>query len=407
MIPNPRGLRRWAAIMVVMLPLAQGLPWAAAGLTLVVSSEAQARAGSSRGYSRPAVRTPSTRAPASGGDLALSRRGSAEALQRYRNTQRPSVAPPADITTGRRGWTPPPYAAPVPGLGLGQALGLWFLLDTLNRPGHASYFRDHRDDPDYRDWRREADQRAANDPQLRAKLSQLDENLAQPAPSPKPTSFPILPVAILGGTLLVLWQARRKLAKQPPGMAASPFRLGMTIRVDPTPFVLAQGATKVKPPAGPVNSATAIGQLPPLDRLYVADGFFQLHRNGKTVDECRWFSPLDQFTPADEAEWGFWLDPAQGAIGGPSFQTKDGKIYQRVWQPGDRPIPPRLFTETIRTISGTTTRRLSVMLYGAPLGLPPPAPTTEYVLLAMVEADPQAWVEIHVGLDVNPAALSL
>jgi hypothetical protein len=57
-------------------------------------------------------------------------------------------------------------------------------------------------------------------------------------------------------------------------------------------------------------------------------------------DECRYFSLLDQITPASQDEWGFWLDPAQGMIGWPQFQTKDGKLYDRVWAPGGPRVAP-------------------------------------------------------------------
>ena len=77
-----------------------------------------------------------------------------------------------------------------------------------------------------------------------------------------------------------------------------------------------------------------------LHRLYLPGGkaFFQLHLGaGGQPDECRYFSRLDEVTPADGQEWGAWLDPAEGMIGWPSFQTKDGKMYGRVWAPSDRP----------------------------------------------------------------------
>lgn len=47
------------------------------------------------------------------------------------------------------------------------------------------------------------------------------------------------------------------------------------------------------------------------------------------------------------------------------------------------------------------------MLYAAPTGAQPPAPTTEYVLVEAVEEDGQAFVDIHAGIDINPQALSL
>jgi hypothetical protein len=47
------------------------------------------------------------------------------------------------------------------------------------------------------------------------------------------------------------------------------------------------------------------------------------------------------------------------------------------------------------------------MLYAASTGAPAPAPETEYILVAAAEASGRAWVEIHAGIDINPAALSL
>ena len=47
------------------------------------------------------------------------------------------------------------------------------------------------------------------------------------------------------------------------------------------------------------------------------------------------------------------------------------------------------------------------MLYGVPTGLAPPAPPSEYILVAAVEQSGQAFVEILAGIDFNPAALSL
>ena len=94
-------------------------------------------------------------------------------------------------------------------------------------------------------------------------------------------------------------------------------------------------------------------------------------------------------------------------IGWPQFQTKDGKLYDRVWSPGQTRANPRAMTETIEDLSGTTTRKLAAMMYGAATGAALPAPATEYVLVAAVDAAGEAFVEIHAGIDVNPASLDL
>ena len=56
---------------------------------------------------------------------------------------------------------------------------------------------------------------------------------------------------------------------------------------------------------------------------------------------------------------------------------------------------------------GTSQRRLLAMLYAGPTGAARPAPATEYVLVAVVQEQGSAWVEVHAGIDINPAALTL
>src|SRR5262249_11417189 len=155
------------------------------------------------------------------------------------------------------------------------------------------------------------------------------------------------------------------------------------------------GATKVPVPraaGGKVQaSVAAVGALSDgvtLHRLYLDErSVFQLHldKSGRP-DECRYFGRIDEVRPADDAEWGFWLDPDNGVIGWPVFETKDGKSYTRVWAGSDARVPPRRFTERLQDAQGVRTRRIEAMLYAAPLGRPPPAPQTEYILVAMVEA---------------------
>jgi hypothetical protein len=209
---------------------------------------------------------------------------------------------------------------------------------------------------------------------------------------------------------------RHKLSGE--GYAPSRFRVGMTLTLDPAPFILAAGATKVPVPdpggGDTLVSVEAVGTLEAggvrLTRLYLPGeaGFFQLHLGADgSPDECRYFGRIDEVTPADASEWGFWLDPAEGAIGWPEFQTKDGKVYPRAWAPGAGRVEPQAFTESVATAAGTREVRRQAMLYAAPTGSPAPAPQTEYVLVAAVEAGGQAWVEVHAGIDVNPAALAL
>ena len=422
--------------------------------------------GGSGGYRRPSMPAP-VFGGSSPGDRAMSRSRSSEALRDFRASQRPPAlarppagAPRAAAPGGGWGWgqgggwgTAMPRRAPSWGGGWGgvsprrsfgtgvvTGVALWAAFNALNSsPGQAAgYFQAHRDDPAYREWRQEADRVAARDPDVAARLAELDRRLAQLEPRPGSTGggpaiaaeptrgFPIWGILFVGGgvvVLFLLWWRRssgspagdRPAAPALSGSAETRFRVGMVLPVDPSPFLLAAGITKIQPPAeGGMVSVEAVGLLRygdvVLHRLYLpgSRSFFQLHLGADgRPDECRYFSTIDEVAPADRQEWAFWLDPAQGMIGWPSFQTKDGKTYGRVWAPGDSRIPPRRIEETRQYLDRVERRRLDAMLYGAPSGGTPPAPDTEFILVSAVEAGGQAWVEIDAGIDINPSALNL
>lgn len=379
-----------------------------------------------------------------------------------------------------RGWNPGGAVLSGPrGFGMWDAAFLWFLLSTLNRPGHTDFFRNHQDDPALRDWRAQAEQAARNDPQIRAQLDQLDRSLAQQQGQPRdpdylPPDVPpevatanrdavtptehhgagigmVLGVVVVGGGLLgALAMARNR--RSGPGNGSSGgeggmnrtgtmgsiasagdmlrhkmsgegytpdrYRLGMTVTMDPTPFLLAGASLKAAAPqAAQRLSVEGLGQIAAagagesLLRLYLPgqdSPMLQVHPGPDgTPEECRYFTLLDEVTPADEAEWQAWLDPREGMIGWPEFQTRDGRRYARLWQPGSQPVPPRELRESLQTTAGTRERRCLAMLYAAPTGAPAPAPQTEYILVQSVEDGSSAWVEIRAGIDLNPASLGL
>ncbi len=390
----------------------------------------------------------------------MSRGTSSRALRDYQAGQRPpdTYARRPPPMGGDRGWGPmggggsvmtrrPPVwgewgggataRRQSPGSGILTTIALWAALNALSSPGQAEYLHAHRNDPVYREWRQEAERTAARDPEVAAKLVQLDTRHAQlegqprdPSATPPATAAPesessfIWPALFVGtGVLVLFWLWRRRTATpaaEPatPGLsgsAASRFRVGMVLPVDPAPFLLAAGLTKIQPPedTGTISVET-VGLLRYgdvlLHRLYLPGGkaFFQLHLDPDgRPDECRYFTVIDEVTPADRQEWSFWLDPSQGVIGWGSFQTKDGKTYGRVWAPGEGRIAPRQIEETLQHLDRVEQRQMHAMLYGAPSGGTPPAPETEYILVSAIEIAGQAWVEIDAGIDINPAALNL
>lgn len=418
----------------------------------------RAPVSSSGGYSRRSY-AGSGYTTGSLGDQAVSRSLSSQALRDYQAAQRPVEtytrrAPayaggydwPSEVPRRPSIWEGQEPAVRVarrpalPGSGPLTAVALWAALNSLSSPGSVQYFHNYQNDPGYVQWRREADREAGHNPTVAGKLDQLDTQLAQmegqprnastasPAqtsPAPRGESGFIWPVLFIGIVfLLLLWLWRRRMSRPAvataavPGLtgsAATRFRVGMTMPVDPSPFVLAAGLTKVQPPeGGGMVSVEVVGVLRDgavmLHRLYLPGGkaFFQLHLGGDgRPDECRYFSRLDEVTPADRQEWALWLDPAEGMIGWPSFQTKDGKMYGRVWAPSDSRVPPRKMEEMLQLVDHAEQRQLQMMLYGGPTGGAPPAPQTEYILVSAIEATGQAWIEIYAGIDINPAALTL
>src|SRR5215472_18352778 len=224
-----------------------------------------------------------------GGDLAISRRNSSQALRDYRasqerqqyTTRRPSsgwddsgwgTAPLGRRPLPSGGWGggyAPGYTVSTPRFGAWDALLAWSLLNSLSRPQAVNYFQDYRNDPGYAQWRAEAERKAASDPAVAQKLAELDTLMGQakaqpatPRPAPAESGGPggLFIVVLFGGAILLgLWMMRRRAAAvagggsvaMTPGLsgsAQSRFRVGMTFPVDPSPFVLAAGMTKVKPP---------------------------------------------------------------------------------------------------------------------------------------------------------------
>ncbi|RJF88420.1 DUF2491 family protein [Oleomonas cavernae] len=425
----------------------------------------------SRGQSRSALDdflTPETRTPSAGssgsGSGGSGSGGSGSTTRRPRSDD----ADPYGYY-GDRGYRPPDYASRGrSSFGVFDAVLLWYLLDTISDRSHADFFRDNRDDPGYREWRAEADAQAQSDPELKAKLAALDRQLAAGGGDPAragqvPADVPdqvararglgegpgmgtILIVVLIGGfVLFMMWKMsrpRKPPGGQPPrtqggdgtmlGTAAAIlrnkasgakyqpdlFRVGMPLTLDPAPFILAEGMTKVTAPkAGMDNGRIGVDAIGTVTdgagtyhRLYLEDegAFFQLVLDAQgNPSECRYFKRLDEIQPADKDEWGFWLDKTDGMIGWPEFETKDGQRYARAWSPGSSKVPPRDVTEAIENLEGTIERKLHMMLYARKTGRADPAPAVEYLLVTAVDAKGEAWVELHAGIDINPSALSL
>lgn len=447
--------------------------------------------GSSGGYARPSpVPSAPTRTPSlSSSDRDASRAASRQGLNDFQARQAPSTpsAPSGSVpnagssysggssgsyTTGSgiriprqtpayQQYVPPYYAGPSR-FGMWDAAMLFFLLNSLNSPSHSAFFYHHAQDPNYLAWRAEADKMAATDPELKAKLAEVDRSIATQAQSGKPRDanyippdlaekdsggFPwgwVIVALVIGGA--VYWFILRR--RTPPNasaesdMGSTPFglgksilqgklgnktpyrpdylRLGMGVTLDPSAFILLGPTSPVPRPAqsGGVATVTAIstltapGENPNTARqawLQLSENSFvevALAANGQP-EGARYFGKIDEVYPADADEWAFWLAEEDGMIGWPEFQTKSGHTYSRQWLPGDRRIAPRRLTELRERADGVMERTISAMLYARDTGQKSPAPETEYLLVFASETPEEAWVELYLGIDLPLSSLGL
>jgi hypothetical protein len=81
--------------------------------------------------------------------------------------------------------------------------------------------------------------------------------------------------------------------------------------------------------------------------------------------------------------------------------------YERAWAPGKGRTSPMTFAEALTDDRGTRELKHEMMLYRRQTGLDAPAPDLEYALLDVVEDGEEASISIYMGVDVNPASLSL
>jgi len=445
--------------------------------------------GGSSGYSRPST-TPSTpsRTPSlSSSDRDASRATSRQGLSDFQGRQTPSAPTPSaprgsvpnagssstsggSYTTGSGLRIPrqtpayqnsvPPYYAGPSRFGMMDAALLFFMMNSLSNPSHAAFFHNRAEDPNYLAWRAEADKLAQTDPEMKAKLAEVDKSIAAQAGKPRdPNYLPpdvaaeessgfgwgwVIVLLVVGGAVywFILRRRNQPAAAGESDMGSTPFglgksilknkvsgktpyrpdylRLGMGLTLDPSSFILLGPTSPVPPPAyggGPV-SVTAISTLagekdsataPGRAWLTISDtSFVEVAMTAQGAPEnARYFAKIDEVYPADADEWAFWLAEEDGMIGWPEFQTKAGHTYARQWLPGERRVAPRRLTETREQPDGVMERTLSAMLYARDTGLKAPAPEAEYLLVFASETPDEAWVELYLGIDLPLSSLGL
>ncbi|MBF0370068.1 MAG: DUF2491 family protein [Magnetococcales bacterium] len=193
-----------------------------------------------------------------------------------------------------------------------------------------------------------------------------------------------------------------------------PFGLvpGMPITVEETPFILheSQGGQLQWPGQDLVISAMGRFDLEgvQLYRFYLdqGKGFLEVAvaPNGEPFDGgTRFFQSHDEINPSSAQEWEFWLSEEDGSIGLSKFKSVKGSfLYNRVWGRGDEQVAPlsmeeqHFFPEEVEAEAAVSHQ---AMLYARLLE---GEGNVEYALLSAVETADEAWVEISMGLDLEP-----
>ncbi|HLN23285.1 MAG TPA: hypothetical protein VK558_04795 [Patescibacteria group bacterium] len=159
---------------------------------------------SSSGYGSPSL---SATAPAAGGSLsglgsandkAVSQQTSKASLDAYKASKAPAAPtsnwqPRPDTAWSRPSYVPatPPYY----GSGSSGISGIvwWMMIENLADHAVMATLMSHRDSDDYRAWRREADQQAATNAELRGRLDEMDHKLAEEGPQATALASPAEP----------------------------------------------------------------------------------------------------------------------------------------------------------------------------------------------------------------------
>ncbi|MCY3554198.1 MAG: hypothetical protein OXH56_02640 [Gemmatimonadetes bacterium] len=95
-----------------------------------------------------------------------------------------------DSYYGGMGWRTPGYAfMSYPSFGMWDALFMWSMLDMMSSRRHYAVAHHHANDPGYQEWRSEAERLAEDNTELRAKLDELDRQVATLEGTPRDPEY--------------------------------------------------------------------------------------------------------------------------------------------------------------------------------------------------------------------------
>lgn len=199
------------------------------------------------------------------------------------------------------------------------------------------------------------------------------------------------------------------------------FQLGQIVNVDISPFILLLGSQARFQDVLAFNGS---GHIMAVTELYNnRQKFFRIQftadqyivacvdeREGK-VTECYWFKKLDTVA-LDTGNYDAFLGNDNGMIGWWQFQTLDGTLYNRYWQPWDPSVPVRVLPERFTASSVGTpvlnSNPVGTMMYWRSTERTNDiAPLQEYLWVEHHDARNDQHVDIYCGYDVDPALVQI
>jgi hypothetical protein len=226
---------------------------------------------------------------------------------------------------------------------------------------------------------------------------------------------------------------------QKPVRTPAPLGLtqGATVEIPLVPFVLAQGAGAVIGDLDAHQQVVSVGKLAVFGesytRSYLSDGRSYIETVASKLNpaqsiQTRLYTLHTEKMPSNDDEWAFLLgkdaktlrdtntetdvvieEAVPALIGWPLFQLEDDKkgsiVFPRAWEPGEAPLDPVEVEETITDAAGNSfVARHMMMVYGRALD---DGRTGEFLIAEAIETDEGAVFNASVGLDVDPAGLSI
>jgi hypothetical protein len=197
--------------------------------------------------------------------------------------------------------------------------------------------------------------------------------------------------------------------KQKPSYIPSPLnlRLGCVVEFDNESFRAIEDSVQILIPESALiveaYGSVDLGDGVTAHRFYDAEGQMLevVTQVGERFEEVRFFVPFDSVHPESEEEWDFWIGD-DGLIGYPTFLTKEGIEYLRLWfQNSEDRVEPVDLEENI-VIRALDDASICVdhqcMSYGRYIAN---TDKVEYLSVSFENTGNEASIELMLGMDIS------